>query len=382
MPYIDGESLRSRMVRGPLSARETVNILKDVTRALAFAHGRGIIHRDIKPDNVLLTTGGAAVVTDFGVAKALSASVHSGEKSGGRFQSMTGIGMSPGTPAYMAPEQAAADPTTDHRADLYALGIVGYEMLAGAPPFHGRSAQALLAAQMSEKPASVSSRRYDIPKALADVIMQCLEKDPKKRPESAAWLLRVLEDPSVISGVFAVPASSTATAWRSTAIAVGVLGVVAAIAFWRSSSSASDTVAPAASAATLAAASRSLAVLPLSAVGDDRRTRDLAEGLTSEVLNAVAGVDGFRVPSLSAARAASDSGSSLVALGRSLNVTHVLEGTVQRERERVRVVIRMVRIANDSTIWAESFNGSADSTLALQGAIARAVAAAAAQRAR
>ena len=380
MPFIEGESLRARMMRGPLSARETVNILKDVTRALAFAHGRGIIHRDIKPDNVLLTTGGAAVVTDFGVAKALSASVHSGEKGGG-FRSMTGIGMSPGTPAYMAPEQAAADPLTDHRADLYALGIVGYEMLAGAPPFHGRSAQALLAAQMSEKPAPVSSRRYDIPRALADVIMQCLEKEPKKRPESAAWLLRVLEDPSVVSGVFAVPESSSAYAWRSTAVAVGILAVVAAFAFWRTSESADTGIVPAA-LPVAAPVNRSLAVLPLAAVGNDPRTRDVAEGLTSEVLGAVAGVDGFRVPSLVAARAASDSGTSLLALGRSLNVAHVVEGTVQRERDRLRVVLRMVRIANDSTVWAESFNGSTDSTLVFQGIVSRAVAAAASQRAR
>jgi eukaryotic-like serine/threonine-protein kinase len=124
MPYIDGESLRARMMRGPLSVRETVTILKDVVRALAFAHGRGIIHRDIKPDNVLLASG-AAVVTDFGVAKAISASR---QQQGVRASAptMTGVGTSLGTPAYMAPEQAAADPSTDHRADLYALGIVAY----------------------------------------------------------------------------------------------------------------------------------------------------------------------------------------------------------------------------------------------------------------
>ena len=139
MPFIDGESLRLRIRRGPLSVRETVNILKDVCRALSFAHGRGIIHRDIKPDNVLLSTGaGAAVVTDFGVAKAIMTSRHGSAPvtTTGR---ATGVGVSLGTPAYMAPEQAAADPNVDHRADIYALGILGYEMLAGAPPFHGRS---------------------------------------------------------------------------------------------------------------------------------------------------------------------------------------------------------------------------------------------------
>jgi len=377
MPFIDGESLRARMIRGPLSARETVSILKDVTRALAFAHGRGVIHRDIKPDNVLLTTGGAAVVTDFGVAKALSASVTSGGKGG--FRSMTGIGMSPGTPAYMAPEQAAADPATDHRADLYALGIVGYEMLTGAPPFHGRSPQALLAAQMSEKPSSLSSRRYDVPKALADLIMQCLEKDPKRRPQSAAWMLRSLEDPSVVSGVFTVPPSSNAKAWRGVIVAAGLLAAVAAFMVWRTTVSADDATSPAPANAVSVATARSLAVVPLSGVGGDQRAGEVAEGVTSEVLNAVAGVSGLRVASQTATRTVADSGASLVALGRSLGVTHVLDGTVQRERTRLRVMLRMLQVSNDSTVWASSFNGSTDSTLALQDAIARAVAAAAAQ---
>ena len=102
--------------------------------------------------------------------------------------------MSPGTPAYMAPEQAAADPNTDHRADLYSLGILAYEMLAGTPPFFGRTPQALLAAQLSEKPPPLSARRYDVPRPLSDLIAQCLEKEPKKRPESAMSVLRILPD--------------------------------------------------------------------------------------------------------------------------------------------------------------------------------------------
>ena len=130
MPFVDGESLRERMVRGPLSVRETVNVAKDVARALAFAHGRGIVHRDIKPGNILLCAG-AAFVTDFGVAKALSVAhrdVGSGGEArrprGGTMGPLTVAGTSLGTPAYMAPEQAAADPQVDHRADLYALGVV------------------------------------------------------------------------------------------------------------------------------------------------------------------------------------------------------------------------------------------------------------------
>src|SRR5690242_14573129 len=201
MPFVEGESLRARLSRGPLSVREAVSILKDVARALVYAHGRGIIHRDIKPDNILLS-GGSATVTDFGVAKAITASREGRPQPQTRSGTITVVGTSIGTPAYMAPEQAAGDPNTDHRADLYALGIVGYEMLCGAPPFHGRAPQQLLAAQLTEAPAPIASRRYDVPEALATLIMRLLEKEPAKRPKTAAEVTRLLEDPAVVSGTF------------------------------------------------------------------------------------------------------------------------------------------------------------------------------------
>src|SRR4051812_11258845 len=203
MPFVEGESLRARLSRGPLSVREAVSILKDVARALVYAHGRGIIHRDIKPDNILLS-GGSATVTDFGVAKAITASREGARpQPPNRSGTITMVGTSIGTPAYMAPEQAAGDPNTDHRADLYALGIVGYEMLVGTPPFHGRAPQQLLAAQLTEPPPPIGSRRYDVPGALAMLIMRLLEKDPASRPRNAAEVARALEDPAVVSGTFA-----------------------------------------------------------------------------------------------------------------------------------------------------------------------------------
>src|SRR3954469_8373288 len=190
MPFIEGESLRVRIQRGPLSVRETVGIMRDIARALSFAHRTGIVHRDIKPDNVLLSAG-SAVVTDFGVAKAIADARNPNGVVAG--STITSVGVSLGTPQYMAPEQAAADPNTDFRADLYALGVVAYEMLAGVPPFPGRSPHKLLRAQRTEPPQPLSSRRYDVPVTLSQLIMSCLEKSPDRRPRSAADMVRVLE---------------------------------------------------------------------------------------------------------------------------------------------------------------------------------------------
>jgi eukaryotic-like serine/threonine-protein kinase len=186
MPFVEGESLRARLAKGPVTIDVAIDILRDVAKALAYAHERGVVHRDIKPDNVLLS-GRSAVVADFGIAKAIAAAQ---EKSAGA--TLTQLGTAVGTPAYMAPEQAAGDPSTDHRADLYAFGCVAYELLAGHPPFHGLSPHKLMAAHMGETPRPVEELRPDCPPALARLIARCLAKDPDKRPDDAEELLREL----------------------------------------------------------------------------------------------------------------------------------------------------------------------------------------------
>ena len=168
MPYVEGESLRARLARGPLPLPEAVSLLRDVAQALAYAHEHGVVHRDIKPDNVLLT-GGTAMVTDFGVAKALTAATDAGQ--GG----ITTLGVVLGTPAYMAPEQGAGDPATDHRADVYAFGCLAYEVLTGAPPFGHRPPAALIAAHAVETPVP-PSRHSAVPPSLVDLVMRCLAK--------------------------------------------------------------------------------------------------------------------------------------------------------------------------------------------------------------
>lgn len=188
MPIVTGESLRDRIAReGSLPILDTVRLLRDVVDALAYAHRRGVVHRDIKPGNVLLTEN-HAMVTDFGVAKALSDSA--GASDGG---ALTSIGVALGTPAYMAPEQAAADPHTDHRADIYAVGVLAYELLAGVTPFTGASSQALLVAQLTDDPEPVTKYRPSTPPRLASLVMRCLEKNPADRWRSADELMKQLD---------------------------------------------------------------------------------------------------------------------------------------------------------------------------------------------
>src|SRR6185369_15928646 len=182
-----GESLRARLAGGPLPIPEVISILADVSKALAYAQSDGIVHRDIKPDNILLS-GGACTVADFGIAKALSSARQS--EPG---ETLTSLGTSLGTPAYMAPEQIAGDPNVDHRADIYSLGCVGYEMLTGQSPFAGKSPQQMLAAHVMEKPAPLASRRADIPPSLIVLVNRCMEKEPAARPQSASELVTALE---------------------------------------------------------------------------------------------------------------------------------------------------------------------------------------------
>ncbi len=237
MPYIEGESLRAKLSReGELPVGEAVRLLEEVVDALAYAHSEGVVHRDIKPDNVLLSRD-HAVVTDFGVSKAVSAS--SGASS------LTSLGVALGTPAYMAPEQAAADPHTDHRADIYAVGAMAYEMLTGRPPFTAPTPQAVMAAHVSEAPEPVTRYRSAVSETLNALVMRCLEKKAADRWQSAAELvpqLSAMATPSggiTPTGTQPVAAVSTETAARQAhpvrvaglfgLVSIGVLAIVYAL---------------------------------------------------------------------------------------------------------------------------------------------------------
>jgi len=201
MPFIEGESLRVRLTRqGDLPVKETIQILREITDALGYAHAQGVVHRDIKPDNVLVS-GKHVLVTDFGVAKAVT------DSAGGT--SLTSLGMALGTPAYMAPEQASADPNVDFRADIYALGAMAYEMLSGQPPFPEPNPQAVLAAHVMKQPTAVSAARPAVPAALNALVMRCLEKRPSDRWQGAEELTAQLDLLLTPSGG-TVPTTATA----------------------------------------------------------------------------------------------------------------------------------------------------------------------------
>jgi serine/threonine-protein kinase len=222
MPYVEGESLRERLDReGELPVHDAVRILAEVTDALAYAHSRDVVHRDMKPDNIMLS-GRHPLVMDFGIAKAVNPTTGS--------QHSTTAGVTLGTPAYMAPEQAAADPHLDHRVDIYALGVIGYELLTGAPPFGGGSSQQILGAHMSQQPQPISSRRPSIPPRLATLIMQCLEKRPADRPQTADDILHTLET-MVTPGEGVTPTGSrpVPTLTRSTSRRALMLGAAMVI---------------------------------------------------------------------------------------------------------------------------------------------------------
>src|SRR5215467_3005242 len=219
MPFIDGESLRTTLERKqPFSVREVTRIMHDVVDALAFAHAHGVIHRDIKPGNIL-GQGTHSLVTDFGVAKALSAALP--------ISGVTTAGIAIGTPAYMAPEQLAGDSAADHRIDIYAVGLLAYELLTGSSPFTGPSPRETLAAQLTRDPQPLHEVSPEVPRSLSSLVMRCLAKDPAARPQRAEEILHELDAMTMPMGVTPESGGVEAKATRRSRVVVGI--VVAAL---------------------------------------------------------------------------------------------------------------------------------------------------------
>jgi serine/threonine protein kinase len=375
MPYVDGESVDIRLRRvGTLGVRETVGIMKDVARALAFAHEHGVVHRDIKPGNVLLAAG-SATVTDFGVAKALSTALRSGEKGNG----LTNTGMSLGTMLYMAPEQVAGDPDIDGRADIYSLGVTAYEMLAGVAPFARLGPREMLTARLTLPPPPLSTIRKDVPAGLERLIARCLAIDPKDRPQTATALIEALEDPETLSGSFV--SSSPRLALHGTRLKRAVIGalalvgaiVVSAGIYAKMHTGNSSVFAESAAGANRPADLGVIAVLPFVNLGADSSNGYLATGVTNAVAGKLMKTPGLRVLAPGRPRAVkrrSDTTSTA-----NVDARLVLEGTVERVGDRLRVTARLSSTDDDVMQWADVFDRDVEDIFAVEDEIAEAIAA-------
>src|SRR5882672_5529807 len=340
MPFVRGESLRARILKGPVPLEESLSILHDVARALAYAHGQGIVHRDIKPENILLSEG-TAVVTDFGIAKAVQAA-RAGAPSG-EGGAITQPGDNVGTPMYMSPEQAASDPATDQRADIYAWGVVAYELISGKHPFaEHRTPQAILTAQMSDTPPPITATNSRVPRSIADLVMRCLSKTAAMRPATGTELLAALDDPSTarfprIDGD-----------WRRRrgaliATLVILLMLVGGGAVWRARAGSGRPPL--------------IAVLPFETEGPDADS-SFADGLRDAVTGKLARLAGLSViDRKSVSSLAPSPGTSAQQAGKSLGADYVLGATVRWAKGAdgqplVRVSPALIRVSDGTTRWA------------------------------
>jgi serine/threonine-protein kinase len=369
MPFVKGESLRARLTHGELPISEAIRILREIASALAYAHENHVVHRDIKPENILIS-GGSAMVTDFGVAKAVS------ESSGTEAGSLTSLGVALGTPAYMAPEQATADPNTDYRADIYAFGVVAYEMLTGSTPFPGRSPQATLAAQVTEAPDTVTRRRPAVPQPLAALIMKCLEKRPADRPQTAADVMHELDALSTPSGgltpTTALPAARSNSFARRAAIAAAGVAALALIGFAAMRTRGSSS--PVSTAVVVPA----IAVLPFENRGRPEG-QEFTDGMTEEITNRLTSVRGLRVIGRQSASAYASTQKTPQQIAQELGVQYILTGTVRWDKgsdgkEMVRVSPALLRTSDATQVWADAYQTVLSGMFEVQSKVATEVA--------
>ena len=357
MPYEDGPSLRTRLSRdGPLPATQCVNVLRDVARALAYAHERGVVHRDVKPDNVMLS-GGAAVVTDFGIAKAVHAA-----QSDTPVGTLTQAGAGIGTPAYMAPEQAVGDPATDRRADIYSFGCLAYELFAGHPPFHDLPAHEIIAAHVGTKPVLLSKVSAAVPESVAELVARCLEKSPAARPQSAQELLAELDAVQTGPNELLRRRRQTPRALLVTSIIVGVLLVGSAV----------YVISRDRAAASKAPREVTVAVLPL--VSRDSTQRDLAYGLSDEIATALVKMPGVRVMSRSSVAGSREQRDvDPERTGQELGAQFLVMGSLRAVSGQFTVLAKLVRARDGATVWADQFDRGPDALEAVRDEIASAV---------
>ncbi|MEO5567879.1 MAG: protein kinase, partial [Gemmatimonadaceae bacterium] len=331
MPYEEGPSLRRRLESGtPVGVAEVIATLRDVAKALAYAHERGVVHRDIKPDNVMLS-GGTAVVADFGIAKAVSEA--RGPDAG---QTLTQAGVSIGTPAYMAPEQAVGDPTTNHRCDIYSFGCLAFELFAGAPPFTGESSFEVITAHLTKPPPSLHELRPALPARIGDLVARCLQKDPNARPQHASELLDALADSGIPTPEGGVIRRRSARAWAAVA-AVVIAATAVAVPLVRA-----RLVSP---SGEIGASRRTLVVLPMENRTGDSGQSYLATGLADDIARRLEGIGGIRIRSGARSEWPTATRHDLELIGEQFGSTILLKTTLTRAGDSLNIDASVVDLA-------------------------------------
>jgi len=356
MPFVEGESLRDRISRErQLPIADAVRITREVALALDYAHRHGIVHRDIKPENILLIDG-QAIVADFGIARAL----------GGSNESLTSTGMIIGTPGYMSPEQAAGDRAIDARTDIYSLGSVLYEMLAGEPPFTAATAQAVIARLMTESARPLPNVRSTVSRQLAGAVEQAMAKSPADRPATAGDFARLLESTATMPAAAPAVSPRRMSWWAAVGAAVVIVGVVGgALGVLWSRTHAART------------GDRKIAVLPFENAGsaDDEY---FADGMTDEVRSRLSTIHGIRVTARASSAQYRRSKKLPREIGRELEVQYLLTGTVRWSKtngvNRVRVTPELIEVANADTRWSQPYDTVLSDVFAVQASIASKVA--------
>jgi len=317
MPFVEGDSLRDRLEREEqLPLEEALQVTREIADALSYAHSRDVVHRDVKPENILFQAG-HAVVSDFGIARAITAAA-----SG----TLTEAGIPIGTPGYMSPEQALAKRHLDGRSDIYSLGCVLYEMLAGEPPFTGPTAQAVLARHSLDPVPPLRTVRQAVPLAIEQAVMKALEKVPADRFATASEFADALRTPR------------------------------------------------ASGPAPTAAIPKSIVVLPFANLSPDPDNEYFSDGITEEIINALSQLPGLHVAARTSSFAFKGKSAGIAEVGARLKVATVLEGSVRKAGSRVRITAQLVNVADGYHLWSERYDRELDDIFAIQDAIARTIA--------